>query len=69
MLQQSKDSVRFLVVLKKENTKRFYLRVFEGEQDGYYWNKIVDCHFANIFDQKFTFIQYFFPGTLVLNYL
>lgn len=39
IFQQSKDPVRFLVGLK--NTKRFYMRVFEGEKDRYYWNKIV----------------------------
>lgn len=69
MLQQSKGSVTFLVGLKKENAKSFYIRVFEGEKDRYYWNKIIHYCFANIFAQKFTFIQYFFPGTLVLNNL
>lgn len=52
MLQQSKDSVRFLVGLKKENTKRFYIKVFEGEKDKYYQNKTVDYCFANIFDKN-----------------
>lgn len=67
--RQSTDSVRFSMGLEKENTMRFYIGVFEEEKDRRYWNKIVDYSFTNIFDRKFTFIQYFFPGTLVLNYL